>query len=68
MLTVLDLLVEASLRFPYVTSYDPFLPPLLESSESDLAYVIRSPFFSSRLPRLVFKDAEICNLEDPILA
>jgi len=68
MLVVLDLLMEASLRFPYATSYNFSLPPLLNPSESDIAYVLLSLFFISCLLRLVFKDAELYNLEDPTLA
>jgi len=52
------------LRSPYVTSYDSFLPHLLKSSESDIAYILPSPFSTSCLLRLVFKDAKLYSLKD----
>jgi len=57
-----------TVRLPYVTSNNFSLPPLLKPSESGIAYILPSLFLISCLPRLVFKDAEICNLKDPTLA
>jgi len=60
--------MEAILHLPYVSLYDSLLPPLLIPSESDIAYILPSPFSISCLPHLVFKDAKLYNLKNLTLA